>query len=58
MLANVNVLWTGFLGNFDLSLTVHNAPDQASGYPGGEKHVQDAIPADGRNFRLRSSCRF
>jgi iron complex outermembrane receptor protein len=58
VLANVNVLWTGFLGNFDLSLTVYNALDQAYGYPGGEEHVQDAIPADGRNFRLRSSCRF
>ncbi len=53
VIVNANLFCSGLPGRIDVSLSVYNALDQEFGYPGGEEHVQDTIPADGRNFRLR-----
>jgi iron complex outermembrane receptor protein len=57
-IANANVIWTDSSGDFELSLTVYNLLDRSFGYPGGEEHTQDEIPADRRNFRVKGGLRF
>jgi hypothetical protein len=57
-IANANVIWTDSSGDFELSLTVYNLLDWSFGYPGGEEHTQDEIPADRRNFRVKGGLRF
>ncbi len=58
VIANANVIWSDIFGKFELSLTVYNALDRVYGYPGGEEHVQDELPADRRSFRVRADYRF
>jgi iron complex outermembrane receptor protein len=43
---------------FDVSASVYNLFDEQYGDPGSQALLQDLIPRDGRNFRLKVSYRF
>ncbi len=58
LVANVKVLRRNVIKNWDLSVAVSNLLDAQYGYPGGQEHVQDEIPADGRNYRLKAVFNF
>ena len=58
MVANLTLLAPRIRGRFDVSASVYNLFDERYADPGSQEHRQDLIPRDGRNFRLKVSCRF
>lgn len=56
--ANVTLQAPRIRGHFDLSASVYNLFDELYADPGSAQHRQDVITQDGRNFRLKVSCRF
>jgi iron complex outermembrane receptor protein len=52
VIANLRLTWREALPRWDTSLTIYNAFDARFGYPAGEEHLPDQIPAMGRNVQL------
>jgi iron complex outermembrane receptor protein len=42
----------------ELSASVYNLFDKEFADPAGTEHLQDVIPQDGRNYRVKVTCRF
>jgi iron complex outermembrane receptor protein len=42
----------------EVSASVYNLLDKSYADPGGEEHVQDTIPQDGRSFRVKATASF
>lgn len=57
-LVNATLLAARLAKGVEISASVYNLFDRRYADPGGEEHVQDAIPQDGRSFRLKLSYRF
>jgi len=53
VLTNLTLLSRNWKNGPTLSLSVYNLFDRHYGDPGGEEHVQEVIPQDGRNYRLQ-----
>ncbi len=58
LLTNVTLLGENLSKNLDVSATVYNLFDQRYSDPGGQEHIQNLIPQDGRNYRIKLSYRF
>ena len=58
VVANVTLLAPRVGGRFELSGSVYNLFDRHYGDPGSVELLQDLVPQDGRNFRLKISWRF
>lgn len=56
--ANATLQTARLRGRFELSASVYNLFDAHYSDPGSTEHIQDLIAQDGRNFRLKLSCRF
>jgi iron complex outermembrane receptor protein len=41
-----------------VSASVYNLFDKAYADPGGQEHVQDTIPQDGRSYRVKVTASF
>ena len=57
MVANVT-LAPRIRGPFDLSASIYNLFDERYSDPGSAELLQDLIPQNGRNFRLKLTWRF
>lgn len=57
-LANLTLTSTRLAPGAELSASIYNLFDRRYADPGGGEHVQDAIPQDGRNFRIKLSYAF
>lgn len=57
-LANVTLSSVRLAPGLEASAGIYNLFDRRYADPGGEEHVQDAIPQDGRNFRVKLSYSF
>lgn len=55
---NATLFSQKLLRSMDLSATVYNVFDRKFADLGGPEHVQEFIPQDGRNFRLKATTRF
>jgi len=53
VLTNLTLLSRNWKNGPTLSFSVYNLFDRHYGDPGGEEHVQEVIPQDGRNYRLQ-----
>jgi iron complex outermembrane receptor protein len=58
LIGNFTVTALQLPGGVELSASVYNAFDARYGYPGAEDHAQDVLFQEGRNLRLKLSCRF
>ena len=58
MLTNFSLLAPRLFGRFDVSATLYNLFDTKYGNPGSEEHVQDIIPQDRRNFRVKTTLHY
>lgn len=56
--ANITVSGRKLLPWLEVSASVYNLFDKAYADPGGQEHVQDTIPQDGRTFRLKATASF
>ena len=56
--ANATLLARQLPWGLELSASVYNILDKPYADPAGGEHVQDAIPQDGRNYRVKATCRF
>ncbi len=56
--ANLTLFSQKLLPGLEFSASLYNLFDARYGHPGGEEHLQDVIPQDGRTFRVKLSCRF
>jgi iron complex outermembrane receptor protein len=56
--ANLTLLAPRIRGRFDVSASVYNLFGELYADPGSQALPEDLIPRDGRNFRLKVSCRF
>jgi iron complex outermembrane receptor protein len=56
--ANVTLHGRELLRGLDASMGAYNLFGETYGDPGGEEHVQDVIPQDGRSYRLKLTYRF
>lgn len=57
-LANLTVSSVRLAPGLEVSASIYNLFDRRYADPGGEEHLQDAIPQDGRNFRVKLSYAF
>jgi iron complex outermembrane receptor protein len=55
---NLTLLAPKLVKGMEISGSVYNLFDKAYGVPGGEEHVQNVIPQDGRSFRLKVTASF
>lgn len=53
LLTNLTLLGKRLAKHFDLSLSVYNLFDRKYAHPATVEHLQDQIPQNGRNFRLK-----
>ena len=56
--ANITVSGRKLLPWLEVSASVHNLFDKAYADPGGQEHVQDTIPQDGRSLRVKVMASF
>ena len=56
--ANATLLARKLPWGLELSASVYNLFDKPYADPAGGEHAQDAIPQDGRNYRVKATCRF
>jgi iron complex outermembrane receptor protein len=56
--ANITVSGRKLLPWLEMSASVYNLFDKAYSDPGGQEHVQDTIPQNGRTFRLKATASF
>lgn len=56
--ANFTLSGRKLLPWLEVSASVYNLFDKAYADPGGQEHVQDTIPQDGRTFRLKATASF
>jgi iron complex outermembrane receptor protein len=56
--ANATLLAKKLPWGLELSASVYNILDKEYADPAGPEHFQDSLPQDGRNYRLKASCRF
>jgi iron complex outermembrane receptor protein len=57
-LANLTLSSVRLAPGLEASASMYNLFDRRYADPGGEEHVQDAIPQDGRNLRVKLSYSF
>jgi iron complex outermembrane receptor protein len=57
-LVNLNVGIKGWRKGPSLDLGIYNLFDRSYGDPGGEEHLQGALPQDGRSYRLQARYEF
>lgn len=57
-IANLRLARHDLAGRWDLAIAFYNALDAAYGYPVGEEHVQDQVPADGRIVQVTAELDF
>ncbi|MBP2674616.1 MAG: TonB-dependent receptor [Deltaproteobacteria bacterium] len=57
-LLNATLLAQKLPAGLELSVSVYNLLDKDYADPAGPEHLQDSIPQDGRNFRVKATCRF
>ena len=57
-LANLTLSSIKLAPGLEASASIYNLFDRRYADPGGEEHVQDTIPQDGRNFRVKLSYAF
>lgn len=57
-LANLTLSSVRLATGLEASASIYNLFDRRYADPGGEEHVQDTIPQDGRNFRIKLSYAF
>jgi iron complex outermembrane receptor protein len=55
---NLTLLARNLARGLEISGSVYNLFDKAYGVPGGEEHVQNVIPQDGRTFRIKVTASF
>jgi iron complex outermembrane receptor protein len=55
---NLTLLARNLVRGLEISGSVYNLFDKAYGVPGGEEHVQNVIPQDGRTFRIKVTASF
>ncbi len=55
---NLTLLARNLVKGLEISGSVYNLFDKAYGVPGGEEHVQNVIPQNGRTFRLKVTASF
>ena len=55
---NATLLARNLPGGLEVSASVYNLFDKGYADPAGPEHLQDAIPQDGRSYRLKATCRF
>jgi outer membrane receptor for ferrienterochelin and colicins len=55
---NVTVATRNIGRGWNSTFSVYNLFDTSYGYPGAEDHAQDALPQEGRIYRLKLSHRF
>lgn len=55
---NLTLLARNLVRGLEISGSVYNLFDKAYGVPGGEEHVQNVIPQDGRTFRIKATASF
>ena len=58
MLCNLNFTANTPLKNLEISAGIYNLFNHDYADPAGDEHLQDMIPQDGRNFRLKFDFRF
>ena len=58
LLANLTLLSEKLAPGLELSASVYNLFDKRYADPGGQEHVQDLIPQDGRSYRLKLNYHF
>ncbi|MDO8739247.1 TonB-dependent receptor [Candidatus Deferrimicrobium sp.] len=56
--ANITVSGRKLRPWLEVSASVYNLFDKAYADPGGQEHIQDTIPQDGRSFRLKATASF
>lgn len=56
--ANVTLFSRELVKGLEISASVYNLLDTKYSEPGGPEHVQDLIPQDGRNFRVKLTWKF
>jgi iron complex outermembrane receptor protein len=56
--ANFTLSGRRLLPGVEVSASVYNLFDKAYADPGGQEHVQDTIPQDGRSFRVKVTAHF
>ena len=57
-ITNLTLFSQNLLKNLELSASLYNLFDYKYGDPGGNEHVEDVIPQDGRVFRVKLTYRF
>ena len=57
-ITNLTLFSQNLLKNLELSASLYNLYDYKYGDPGGNEHVEDVIPQDGRVFRVKLTYRF
>jgi iron complex outermembrane receptor protein len=57
-LANLTLSSVRLLKGLEVSASLYNLFDKAYSDPGGEEHLQDVIPQDGRGWRLKLDYRY
>ncbi len=57
-ITNLTLFSQNLLKNLELSASLYNLFDYNYGDPGGNEHVEDVIPQDGRVFRVKLTYRF
>lgn len=57
-LLNATLFSTQWVKNAEISLNAYNLCDRRYAVPGGQEHLQDALPQDGRSYRLQLSYRY
>ncbi|MBE0604366.1 MAG: TonB-dependent receptor [Deltaproteobacteria bacterium] len=56
--ANATLLARNLPWGLEISASVYNIFDKDYADPAGSEHLQDSIPQDGRNYRVKATCRF
>ncbi len=57
-IANITLSARGLAPGLELSVSAYNATDERYSDPGGQEHVQDSIPQDGRIYRFKIQYEF
>jgi iron complex outermembrane receptor protein len=58
LLVNATLFSQKLIKGWEMSASLYNLLGYRYSYPGGAEHTQDAIPQDGRSFRVKLTYRF
>jgi len=56
--SNATLLARKLPWGLEMSASVYNIFDKGYADPAGSEHLQDSLPQDGRNYRVKATCRF